>query len=900
MKHTLPLLITLLLAPLADLASVATCQAAPDINNRAGAANVAPGEAKLQGRLDGGGDADVVVFYGPTDGGTTAGDWAHKIELQGVKNGAEFSATADKLIFGQTYYYRCRASNASGETWAGASAHFTTLKPRVPAPEANHRPVLPVKAGLVCWFDAAVGVTTDDQGVVQAWKDLSGHGHDGTLAAGAPLLVPNEIGGRPAIQFRTGTSACGLNLDGPFFTQQQFVVVRSPNAQWNKDGCFLGRRWRRNSSYRLSAKSTRFWGDQYPQAVSKNGRRLPEPPFDLGSITEYMILKIDVNDGDMSRNTYQIAMADQGSCDCDIAEIIGYQTALSPSDEELVGGYLAAKYGIKTDYPANVGMVSANVLTNAPATVSAPDAATLSATLNCPGSLYEVRVYWGTTDGGTDASLWENSAPVGAWTERRRDEDQPRPDRPHAGRDLLFHLPRHKRGGQPLGRQIAELPAGQCRGRFVRAGAAREAGPGLLVRCGGRSHGRRQGRGPGLERPFRQESSRGDRRRHRARPGGQPDQLEERGSIPQGLAGPRRSVLRQGALPRAAFAHGEMERRGRDSRPAQGPRIELQHLGPRHRVLAGPGAGGRFPQRNRAARPGVRLLAAGQVHDPQDRRQRPQPDRGGLRDREQRRLGRVRFRHRRDPRLRVDARAGRRGLGGRLSGGQVRHRYGLSAPAAGRREAGASRRRNGRGQVPGLAAFGLAVPADHARRRESAGHGCGRELPRARAAGPGLVPFQRGETQRRGHPLRHRSRRAAGVPDRHVGRRGGHGVHLGARAGDPGQRAAGDQDVLGPGRRQERVQRPGRLQQIQRLPERLAHERSGSGRRRHGRVDRSGHHARLGQDRLGPALLRRQGDPLRRDGSRSIPSPRVPTRPKRGSSRNGSTRPSSTGASTMP
>ena len=189
MKHAFSLLIAVLLAPLADLASVATCQAAPDINNRAGAANVAPGEAKLQGRLDGGGDADVVVFYGPTDGGTTAGDWAHKIELQGVKNGAEFSATAGKLIFGQTYYYRAFASNAGGQGWANASAQFTTLKPRVPATGADK---LPVKAGLVCWFDAAVGVTADAKGVVQTWQDLSGNGHDARLAGGAPAAcVPS-------------------------------------------------------------------------------------------------------------------------------------------------------------------------------------------------------------------------------------------------------------------------------------------------------------------------------------------------------------------------------------------------------------------------------------------------------------------------------------------------------------------------------------------------------------------------------------------------------------------------------------------------------------------------------------------------------------------------------------
>ena len=242
-----------------------------------------------------------------------------------------------------------------GGAGAAATARFTTT----------------VKSGLVCWYDAAVGVTVDEQGVVQGWKDLSPNGHDGTLAAGAPRLAANQVHSRPAVRFTTASGPCGLNLDGPFFVEQQYVVVRSPHAAWNADGCFLGRRWKRASSYRLSRNSTRFWGDQYPKAVSKNGKKIPGPPFDLGPITEYMILKIDVNDGDMSRNTYQIGMADSASCDCDIAEILGFQTALSPADEELVGGYLAAKYGIAAAYPTN--------------------AAALNAMLDCRGSVSDVR-----------------------------------------------------------------------------------------------------------------------------------------------------------------------------------------------------------------------------------------------------------------------------------------------------------------------------------------------------------------------------------------------------------------------------------------------------------------------------------------------------------------------------
>jgi hypothetical protein len=395
-------------------AGLTAIHAAPEINNRTGAANIAPGEVKLQGRLDGGGDSDVLVYYGPVDGGTSAEAWAEKIELKGVKNATDFAATAGKLIFGQTYFYRAFASNASGQAWANASAPFTTLKPRVPATGADK---LPVKAGLVCWFDASAGVTADAKGVVQSWKDLSGNGHDGGLAAGAPVLTPNQLNGKPAVLFRTAAGGCALNLEGPLVSEQQFVVLRSPHPKWNSDGCAFGRRSKRASSYRLGQNSTQFWGDQYPKAVSMNGKKIPEPPFNMGTITEYMILKIDVNDNDLSKNTYQIGMADTASCDMDIAEIIAYQTPLSAADEDLVGGYLAAKYGITSGYAANPGMAPAATLANLPATISTPTTAVVSGSITCPGSIYEVRVYWGTADGGTDASLWENSALVKTFTD---------------------------------------------------------------------------------------------------------------------------------------------------------------------------------------------------------------------------------------------------------------------------------------------------------------------------------------------------------------------------------------------------------------------------------------------------------------------------------------------------
>ena len=72
----------------------------------------------------------------------------------------------------------------------------------------------------------------------------------------------------------------------------------------------------------------------------------------LGTITDFMVLKITANDSDTKETIYQIGGIDhQWQCKFDVAEILGYSRTLTAQEESSVGGYLAAKYGIKTAYP---------------------------------------------------------------------------------------------------------------------------------------------------------------------------------------------------------------------------------------------------------------------------------------------------------------------------------------------------------------------------------------------------------------------------------------------------------------------------------------------------------------------------------------------------------------------
>lgn len=225
---------------------------------------------------------------------------------------------------------------------------------------------LPVIAGLACWYDASQGVTTDGTGVL-TWNDRSGNGHVATRASGAPSLVPDDINSKSSVQLRGGS--CFLDCAGPMFIKEQYVVVRSPSPTWNGSGSFIGRKSSdflsvRPSSHNLFSGQTGFWDDILPSSVSKDGTAVSSSPgtmprggFELVTITNYMILKIVVGNAATPLNlaTYpynQIGRTETlTSSDMDIAEIIGYSTTNTVTDEVKIGNYLAEKYGISTAYP---------------------------------------------------------------------------------------------------------------------------------------------------------------------------------------------------------------------------------------------------------------------------------------------------------------------------------------------------------------------------------------------------------------------------------------------------------------------------------------------------------------------------------------------------------------------
>jgi len=90
------------------------------------AANIAAHTTTLAANVlsTGGSPTVLTIFYGITDGGTSAANWANSINL-GVQTGYSAQTVAG-LVTNTTYYFTAQASNLAGISWASPSKSFTT------------------------------------------------------------------------------------------------------------------------------------------------------------------------------------------------------------------------------------------------------------------------------------------------------------------------------------------------------------------------------------------------------------------------------------------------------------------------------------------------------------------------------------------------------------------------------------------------------------------------------------------------------------------------------------------------------------------------------------------------------------------------------------------------------
>ena len=110
---------------------------APKTGDGVGATNVFSTSAYLTGSLISTGNAPATVWvcWGTSDSGTNFTAWTQKTSL-GVRTPGAFSQAITGLTPEASYFYRCRAVNAYGESWSAAQT-FTPRYPRLSIADAQ-------------------------------------------------------------------------------------------------------------------------------------------------------------------------------------------------------------------------------------------------------------------------------------------------------------------------------------------------------------------------------------------------------------------------------------------------------------------------------------------------------------------------------------------------------------------------------------------------------------------------------------------------------------------------------------------------------------------------------------------------------------------------------------------
>lgn len=248
------------------------------------------------------------------------------------------------------------------------------------SPNTTLNTFIPFPAPDVLWLDAAIGITDAGGGLVSAWADQSGAGNNATQATSTnqPLLVSGVVNGLPVVRF-DGTDnwiECADHTTLDFTTEfTLFIVMNESTVTVNK--CFLSKwdyigqgSWSFQTSGADAAEFYLFIADALgdvgnnisvtSDAVNTSGTFAVFSFVYDGSLSATNRLKtykdgvlltdseIGTIAASLQNSTATLKLAKFGGLNRywngDIAEVMGYSTALLSGDRGDVEAYLGNKY----------------------------------------------------------------------------------------------------------------------------------------------------------------------------------------------------------------------------------------------------------------------------------------------------------------------------------------------------------------------------------------------------------------------------------------------------------------------------------------------------------------------------------------------------------------------------
>ena len=277
----------------------------------------------------GGENATVTFYWGDNNGSTTPANWDNNAQISGTHGVGVVSKALTGLTKGTTYYYTTKVSNSGGNVWGD-------IKTFVPANTALNKDTVPE---LALWLDAT---------------DLNGDGNADSISDGTAIAAWVDKSNAPAISVTQGTAANqALYKTGIFGTK--------PGVRFDGSNDFFAA-----APVRTTAGGYHvFVASQRPSSGlgdNTGGYLIKEAGWDLspGSGNGQYVSFVSKKSAETGATLTNIKLGrdtanssyDFGG---DMGEIMIFSRKLGLTEEQMVEGYLAHKWGgtaaLASDHP---------------------------------------------------------------------------------------------------------------------------------------------------------------------------------------------------------------------------------------------------------------------------------------------------------------------------------------------------------------------------------------------------------------------------------------------------------------------------------------------------------------------------------------------------------------------